>query len=671
METLGKKYTIVRRLGIGGMAEVYLCRLRGIGGFDKLVVVKRIRTDIDQGEFTEMFLDEARVSANLTHPNIVHIFEIDEIENRPHIAMEYVRGPILSAVLHRLQQVQQAKQTERDLGHLAFIIAGTAAGIHYAHNARDADGNELGIVHRDISPNNIIVGVDGIAKVFDFGIAKARSNLALTGVGSIKGKISYMAPEQLRAHPIDHKADVYALGVCLFEATVGTRPFGGDSEAKVLGARIENALIPPSRIVDGYPSDLEQIVLAAMHSDPASRPNAADLAESLLAFAASRGSTTKKVAEWIVGLFPEYLTRSTTEIGLPEISVSGNGEVSPSSSTSSLSPLPALPTGLRQPHRGLVIGSSFLGAIAVAGVVYAIIGTQGPDSDDAATRTAHTVAPPAITPPPPPHLVKPPPVAAIAPPTTPAITPTTPAITAPEPPAPPRQGTLTLATASNADVFLDGSPIKHGSFSGFGVAAGQHALAIKVPGAPFVLRSISVVADRETRVEIKSAPAPHGATAKPPHPAVKEPTQPRIAAGQGSSSGSDSQPPVEPPVAAPIKVVVAEIPTIPKVDPPPAPPVATKPRIDVAATRAAVRSQVGSIMQCYERAKMDDSSLRGSVTARITVSVDGSVANVQISNSTLGSSQVERCIAHEISRWHLPKPNGDGPASFSYPFVFE
>jgi serine/threonine protein kinase len=204
------KYSVIRKLGAGGMAEVFLCKLVGIGGFEKHVVLKKIRADIaSDSEFITMFFDEARLAANLSHPNIIQVFEVDQLEGVPYIAMEYVRGATLAGVLKRIRDANRTIE----YGHLAQIFAGVCAGLEHAHNAQDASGRALRIVHRDISPQNIIVSFDGTPKIFDFGVAKARGSLSLTGSNQVKGKFAYMAPEQLRAQPVDAKADVFAVGV--------------------------------------------------------------------------------------------------------------------------------------------------------------------------------------------------------------------------------------------------------------------------------------------------------------------------------------------------------------------------------------------------------------------------------------------------------------------------
>jgi serine/threonine protein kinase len=179
------RYSVISSLGSGGMAEVFLCRLRGIGGFDKQVVVKRIRAEyVNDFDFITMFLDEARTAANLSHPNVVQTFEVDELDGAPYIALEYVKGTTLAGVRLKLR----GGQGPVPYGVIAHVFAGACAGLDHAHNACDADGKPLQIVHRDVSPQNIIISVDGTAKIFDFGLAKARGSMSRTGLHTVKGQ---------------------------------------------------------------------------------------------------------------------------------------------------------------------------------------------------------------------------------------------------------------------------------------------------------------------------------------------------------------------------------------------------------------------------------------------------------------------------------------------------
>jgi serine/threonine protein kinase len=326
-EQLGK-YTVIRRLGLGGMAEVFLCKLVGIGGFEKHVVVKKIRADVEtDAEFVTMFFDEARLAANLNHPNIVQLFEVDQLQGSPYIAMEYARGATLSSALQKMR----AKKGTLEWGHLACIFSGVCAGLDHAHNAEDAAGRPLHIVHRDISPQNIIISIEGTPKIFDFGVAKARGSLALTGQDRVKGKFAYMAPEQLRAEPVDEKADIYAVGVCMYEAATGKRPFNGKTEVELFAARLDGKFKMPSEHVPDIPVELEHMILSAMAAKPADRPSAAALQEQLAGFCSANGrhrSSANAVALWLKDLLGEeddaYESYSSTSPSMTPVPRSAN-----------------------------------------------------------------------------------------------------------------------------------------------------------------------------------------------------------------------------------------------------------------------------------------------------------------------------------------------------------
>ena len=226
------KYSIDRRLGTGGLAEVFKCHLVGIGGFDKTVVVKRILPHLaEDDDFVAMFLDEARIAANLNHPNIVQVYEIAQDEDgTPYIAMEFVRGPTFAQVIR-----SACKAGDLKISSMAKIVMGAAQGLDYAHHAKGANGEPLHIVHRDVSPHNIMVSLDGVTKVLDFGVARADGRLPHTRGGAVKGKARFMAPEMLTDPngPLDGRADVFSLGVCLYVATVGAWPFNGNNDTAI------------------------------------------------------------------------------------------------------------------------------------------------------------------------------------------------------------------------------------------------------------------------------------------------------------------------------------------------------------------------------------------------------------------------------------------------------
>lgn len=348
------------------MAEGFLCRLVGIGGFEKHVVLKKIRDDIatDQ-EFITMFFDEARLAANLNHPNIIHVFEVDQLDGTPYLAMEYVRGATLSLLLQKLRETKATMP----FGFLAHIFAGVCAGLDHAHNAEDAGGRALKIVHRDISPQNIIVSLEGTPKIFDFGVAKARGSLSLTGADRVKGKFAYMAPEQLRAESVDAKADVYAVGVCMYEAITGKRPFVGGTEGELYAARIAGRFRMPSEMVPTIPVELEHMILSAMAPDPADRPAAIELQEQLAAFCGAgtaHATNAHTVAAWVKDMLP-----AETEAYASYSSSSPS--VTPVPRSANLAPISgAVEAQHRLPRRwGAIVG--VLGVVTVAAVAMVVL----------------------------------------------------------------------------------------------------------------------------------------------------------------------------------------------------------------------------------------------------------------------------------------------------------
>ena len=303
-EKIGR-FEVVRWLGRGGMADVFVCRLSGIGGFEKEVVVKRILPErAGDPHFLQMFLDEARLAAHLSHPNIVQVYEVGEEDGVPFMTMEYVRGVTLSTIIR-----QAHAQRRVDYGHFARIVARIADALDYAHNAAGLDGQPLGLVHRDVSPSNIVVSWEGVPKLLDFGVAKAKCRLAKTEAGVLKGKPRYMSPEHVSEGALDHRADLYSLGVCLFELTVGRNPWGaeGDNEIAILKNVLGGAHPRPSELVKGFPPGLERIVSWAMEANLERRcPSARVLREHLDAFVASSETlaASPELAAWVRALAP-------------------------------------------------------------------------------------------------------------------------------------------------------------------------------------------------------------------------------------------------------------------------------------------------------------------------------------------------------------------------------
>jgi len=269
------KYTLVRKLASGGMADVFLAIQRSVGGFEKLIVIKRILRSLDGDHaYVDMLLHEARVAATLSHPNIVQVFDVGSVDGEYFIAMEHVHGEDLRAVV---RQMKSLGIPEFPVEHALSIILGVCAGLTYAHEKRDLGGNPLNIVHRDVSPQNVVVTFSGGVKLVDFGIAKseaAKSEVTSaddSDVGRLKGKIPYMSPEQARGETVDWRSDIFAAGVMLFELTTGRRLFKAASEFETLKIICDGPYPMPSQVCDGYSPVLEAIVTRALARDRSDR----------------------------------------------------------------------------------------------------------------------------------------------------------------------------------------------------------------------------------------------------------------------------------------------------------------------------------------------------------------------------------------------------------------
>jgi serine/threonine-protein kinase len=260
------KYTLLRKLAQGGMAELFLALQKSMAGFEKLIVIKRILPSMNQDQaFIEMLLHEARIAATLSHPNIVQIFDVGQCDGLYYIAMEHIHGEDIRSIV---RQMKKKGVSEFPLEHALQIILGMCAGLAYAHDKRDLDGSPLNIVHRDISPQNVVCTFSGDVKIVDFGIAKSdNKGVGETKSGKLKGKVPYMSPEQARGEEIDARSDIFATGVMLFELTTGKRLFKGQSEFETLKLICERDYPLPSQVRPGYPVELEKIVMKALAKD--------------------------------------------------------------------------------------------------------------------------------------------------------------------------------------------------------------------------------------------------------------------------------------------------------------------------------------------------------------------------------------------------------------------
>lgn len=260
------KYQLVAEIARGGMGIVYLAHAGGVGGFNKLVVVKELKPELAHEEsFREMFLDEARLTARLNHRNIVQTNEVGNADGRYFIAMDYLEGRALSRANKAFEKTKPI-----GLNTTLRIFAETLAGLHYAHELADFDGTSLGIVHRDVCPQNVFITFDGQVKILDFGVAKARNRLQETQAGTLKGRVAYMSPEQLGGTGVDRRADVFAVGAMLWEALAGKRMWGNAPELDILRALVERKIPPLPEDVKA-PDELRAMVAKATDSDPTKR----------------------------------------------------------------------------------------------------------------------------------------------------------------------------------------------------------------------------------------------------------------------------------------------------------------------------------------------------------------------------------------------------------------
>jgi len=303
------KYTLIRKLASGGMAELFLAIQKSVAGFEKLLVIKRILPSMNQDKaFIEMLLHEARIAATLSHPNIVQIFDVGQYDGQYFIAMEHVHGEDLRNIV---RQMKKKGVLEFPLEHALAIVLGMCAGLSYAHEKHELDGSALNIVHRDISPQNVVVTFTGDVKIVDFGIAKSDSRVGeATKSGKLKGKVPYMSPEQARGEVIDARSDVFSTGVMLFELTTGKRLFKGASEYETLRLICEREYPRPSDVRSDYPVDLEPIVMKALAKDANDRyQSAREMQSDIEAFVRRHQIAVSHIAlnQFMQGLFEDKL----------------------------------------------------------------------------------------------------------------------------------------------------------------------------------------------------------------------------------------------------------------------------------------------------------------------------------------------------------------------------
>lgn len=308
-------YVLLRRIARGGMAEVFLAQQRGLEGFDRRVAVKRILPHlVDSPDFVKMFLGEARLAAQLSHPNIVHIYDFGKVDNDYFIAMEYVDG------VHAGQLFKHLERERLSPTLIARIGADAAAALNYAHEAQSPSGERYGLVHRDVSPANIMVSYDGVVKLCDFGIAKAASlTNQLTQPGQVKGKYAYMSPEQTIAAPLDGRSDVFSLAIVMWELLSGKTIVGRGDAVEAMRAIRDGKLTPISTVAPHTPPALAKAVMWALETKRERRATAAEFAQALESFikASPELATPMQLATWVRGRFPRDSTGPQTAIPVP------------------------------------------------------------------------------------------------------------------------------------------------------------------------------------------------------------------------------------------------------------------------------------------------------------------------------------------------------------------
>lgn len=304
------RYRVVDEIGVGGMASVHLARMDGLGGFQRWAAIKKIHPHLIEDEsFILMFLDEARVAARISHPNVAMVFDVGKDHDTYWIAMEYLHGEPLREIMRRSEELGQPIPPEI----ACKVVADAAEGLHAAHELLGKNGEKLGLVHRDVTPHNIFVTYDGVSKVLDFGIAKFSSRLAqATQAATLKGKLAYMSPEQVQGETVDRRTDIFALGVVLWELTTGQRLFRMDNDLDTL-AKVQECNVPrPSTIVRGYPMDLEKVVLKALVKNRGERYRTArEFSRALQSFFLRRGLFigSDEVSSFMTATFKDRLEK--------------------------------------------------------------------------------------------------------------------------------------------------------------------------------------------------------------------------------------------------------------------------------------------------------------------------------------------------------------------------
>jgi serine/threonine-protein kinase len=401
------RYLLFGEIAAGGMATVHLGRLNGPAGFARTIAVKRLHPQYAKDpDFVSMFLDEARLAARIRHPNVVPTLDIVETDGEIFLVMEYVQGASLS----RLLRAASTAQTPPDPWLVATIMSGVLHGLHAAHEAKNEQGVPLEIVHRDVSPQNVLIGVDGTPRVLDFGVAKAVGRLQTTREGQVKGKFAYMAPEQIYGRNVTRQADVYSAAVVTWEALTGKRLFAADNEAAIVNAVLHDPIAKPSDVVRDLPPELDAVVMRGLERDVTRRhATARDMALELERLGGI--APASEVGRWVDSLVHTELAERQSRIAeiesisspeLPSLSLPASLDLTLDvtnvhSEVSSIAVAPVLSQPPRAPRGRLAMAAGLFLAGALIALTIALMATRehAPSNPTSAARPSASATLPA------------------------------------------------------------------------------------------------------------------------------------------------------------------------------------------------------------------------------------------------------------------------------------
>jgi serine/threonine protein kinase len=641
-EVLGK-YRLIAELGRGGMGTVYLAVVRGPARFSKLVVIKQLRVDVsDDISFTTMFLEEARLAARLNHPNIVQTNEVVcDPRDGYFIVMEYLEGASLKSLLRRLRaRPEQPGRAAQVRGLFIRAILEVLSALQYAHELKDFDGTPLHIVHRDVSPANVVVAHGGQVKLLDFGIAKAADSSVRTQTGILKGKIHYMAPEPLAGEAVDCRADVFAVGAMLWDALVGQRLWEGMKDYEIAKSLVRGVIPPPHEVNPDVSPELEAICMRALALKRGDRyADAASFRVELERACAGAVASTEELSAAMAAEFIEdqeqMRARIAEQIHLGEDVVTA---VLPSFS----SRIPPIPGAPRTPS-----APGFDHAVAPSGAASNAPNARADATDERSSastaerrrvpflawRTAAVLGACVVAG-----------TAAFALRSsgkTPANRPpATAAQTAPAPSTAPAEDVE--KTPNAADVASVPSPAPTET------AAAHEHLASPRHGGATPSRSSAIWATRAPRSATPPASTPEVATPTEPLPAAPERLAYEPTATTATAVPSGAPPPATAtPAAIPNGTIASS------------------------AQKSVFEAHRPEIQACWERARMEQPYLSVRVTIHATVAPDGHVSDVAVSATHEGTARLQACIRVAVQAWVFPRPSGDTAGQVSNTLVFE